>query len=220
MSGAVRPFVSLVLVLMAAATAFAQTADPSTTGRFEVSAAAGWWGGYDLGVASTARFDADASIEGGPAVTGRFGWRVWRTLTIEGGTTFTRASLQATLQSDVDPALNGSQDTPFHQLAAELGVRAPLRRAAMRDGRLVPFLTGGGGYLRQTYEDGVLLETGRLVYAGGGVRLAPALAHADRFFKHLGLRVDARAVVRTGGIDTEETPRLCLTLMAGVFVTF
>jgi hypothetical protein len=202
------------------APAFAQTADPSTTGRFEASVAGGWWGGYDLGSVSTSRFDAEASIGGGPAAIGRFGWRVWRTLWIEGGATLARASLQSTLRSDVDPALNGSQDTQFNQLAGELGVRMPLRRAAVRDGRLVPFITGGGGYLRQTYEDGVLLESGRLIYAGGGVRLAPAEARPDRFFKHVGLRADARVVVRTRGIDVEDSARAFLTLAAGVFVTF
>jgi hypothetical protein len=200
--------------------AFAQTGDPATTGRFEASVAAGLWGGYDLGTVSTPRLDAEATIGSGPSVTGRFGWRVWRTLAIEGGATLTRASLQSTLRSDVDAALNGSQETPFHQLAAELGVRVPLRRATLRDGRLVPFVTGGGGYLRQTYEDGVLLESGALIYAGGGLRVGPATARADRFFKHLGLRADGRLVVRTRGVDVEDSARAFLTLAAGVFVVF
>ena len=217
----VRGIVLLCLALEAGSAAvLAQSADPSTTGRFEAGAAAGWWGGYDLGTLSTARFDAEAAIDGGPAVTGRFGWRIWRTVTVEGGGTFTRASLQSTLHSNVDPSLNGSQETPFHQLAGEVGVRLPLRRMAMREGRLVPFVTGGGGYLRQTYEDGVLLETGRLLYGGGGLRYGPASARPDRFFKHVGMRADARFVVRTRGIDVEEKSRLFLTLTAGIFVAF
>ena len=96
----------------------------------------------------------------------------------------------------------------------------PLRRAAMRDGRLVPFISGGGGYLRQLYEDGVLLETGRLGYVGGGVRLALREARPDRFFRQVGLRADVRLMVRTGGIDVEESARAFVTLAGGVFVRF
>lgn len=219
---AVRILCAALLGAAVSAPVWAQSSsgDPSTTGRFEVGAAAGWWGGYDLGTASTARFDANAAIEGGPAVTGRFGWRVWRTVTLEAGATLTRASLRSTVRSAADPSLNGSLDTTFHQFAAELGVRTPIRRAALRSGRLVPFVTGGGGYLRQTYEDGVLLEQGALIYGGGGLRYGSATARPDRFFKHVGLRVDLRGVVRARGIDVDDKSRLFFVAMAGAFVTF
>jgi hypothetical protein len=220
MRAAVRWIAGVALIVLASAVpARAQATNPATTGRFEVGVAAGWWSGYDLGTASTARFDAEAAIDGGPALAGRFGWRVWRTLTLEAAATTTRASLQSTIRSTVDPALNGATDTRFHQLAAELGVKAPVGRT-FRNGRLAPFVTGGGGYLRQTYEDGVLLETGRLFYIGGGLRYGPAASRPDRFFKYLGVRLDARAVVRTGGIDVDETARVFPVVTVGAFIVF
>ena len=36
--------------------------------------------------------------------------------------------------------------------------------------RILPFVTGGGGYLRQLHEGDTLAETGRIYYVGGGAR--------------------------------------------------
>jgi hypothetical protein len=200
-------------------------------GRVEVSAGAGWSSGYGLGssrvtlppqggASGVTLFEAEATILGGPAAAARFGWRFWRMLSLEGGVALSRAQLRSTVQSDVEPALNASLDTPFHQLAAEAGLVVPLPRVAFAGGRAVPFVTGGGGYLRQTYEDGVLLETGRLGYGGGGVRLSFGEPRPDRFVKRFGLRADVRLVVRTGGIDVEDRARPFLTLTGGAFVRF
>lgn len=222
---------ALALVLVAwSAVAHAQSADPSTTGRLELSAGAGWWSGYGLGQVSVPQpggggrgaplFEADASIGGSAAVTARVGWRVWRTLVVEGAATFSRPSLHQMVQSDVEPALNGALETPFHQLAAEAGLLVPLRRLAMREGRVVPFVSGGGGYLRQTYDDGLLLETGKLAYGGLGVRWGAASARPDRFVEHLGWRLEGRLVLRSGGIDVEDAIRPSALLTAGFFIRF
>jgi hypothetical protein len=221
----------LVALLAGVSSAQAQSSTPRERGRFESSVGAVWWGGYDLGGSSATvpagsgaasgatLFDAQADIGGGVGLTARFGWRFWRDLWVDGGATFARARLRSTVRSDVEPALNAALDTPFNQLAADAGLLVPLRRAAMRNGRLVPFISGGGGYLRQMYEDGVLLETGRLGYVGGGVRLAPPM-RSDRFFRQVGLRADVRLMVRTGGIDVEDSARAFVTLAGGVFVRF
>lgn len=219
---------AFVLALCALASAAgAQPATGDEPGRFEASVGAGWSSGYGLGSSratlpqsGATLFEAEASILGGPAVTGRFAWRFWRRLALEGGVDFSRAQLRSTVRSDVEPALNASLDTRFSQLAGEAGVTLPLPRAAMAGGRVIPFVTAGGGYLRQVYEDGVLLATGRLGYAGGGVRLPFGQPRPGRFFKRAGLRADARLVVRTGGIDVEEKARPFLTVTGGGFVTF
>ncbi len=50
--------------------------------------------------------------------------------------------------------------------------------------RGAPFLSGGAGYLRALHEDRILVDTGALWFAGGGVDL----------FGSTGLRLDARAL--------------------------
>ena len=220
------------VLLMLGATADvgrAQTAASDEPGRFEISGGAGWWGGYDLGTTRAtlppssgggALFDASASIAGGGAAGARFGWRFWKAVSLEGAVTVSRASLQSTVTSDIEPALNASLETPFNQLAGEGGLSVSLPRLAWAHGRLVPFVSGGGGYLRQLYEDGVLLETGRLIYAGGGVRWGFGEPRTDRFLKRVGLRLDARLVLLTGGIDVEERTRAFVALLGGAFVRF
>jgi hypothetical protein len=231
MSCSIRVGAALVLGLqlgLVVTPARAQTASAAEPGHFEVSVGAGWWGGYGLGSShaalpgqsGTTLFDAEASIGGGAAATGRFAWTFWRELALEGAVSYARARLRSTVRSDVDAALNASLDTPFNQLAGEAGLMLPLRRAALSGGRLVPFVIGGGGYVRQLYEDGVLLETGRLGYAGGGVRVGLSGPRPDHFLKRVGLRADARLVVRTGGIDVAEHARAFVTLTGGAFVRF
>jgi hypothetical protein len=227
-AGPGRRVIAVLIVLGGmAAPVRAQSTDPSLAGRFEASAGGGWWGGYDLGQSratlpgqtGATLYDAEAAIGGGAAATARFGWRFWRTWTLEGGATWARARLRSTVRSDIEPALNASLDTTFRQLAGELGLSVPLRRATRMDGRLVPFVSAGGGYLRQLYEDGVLLETGRLAYGGGGVRFAGREARQG-LLKHWGLRADVRLVVRTGGLDVAASRRAFVTLTGGAFVRF
>jgi hypothetical protein len=87
---------------------------------------------------------------------------------------------------------------------------------------VMPFVTGGGGYLRQLYEDRLLIDTGGTLYAGGGLRVLIGSPRPASSIKVMGLRGETRAVWRSGGIEVgEESPlRPYVTVGAGFFLRF
>jgi len=85
--------------------------------------------------------------------------------------------------------------------------------------RLAPFATGGGGYLRQLHEEGTLVDTGRYYQFGGGVKYLFFSRPAGRLAA-LGVRVEARAVLRAKGVAFDEKLHASPALGGGVFLRF
>ncbi len=82
------------------------------------------------------------------------------------------------------------------------------------DGRFVPFVSGGGAYVRQLHEDNAVAITGTEIHAGGGVKLW--FGSASR----LGVRLDAQVSSRDKAVAFEEKRRIIPTLGAGLTVRF
>lgn len=82
------------------------------------------------------------------------------------------------------------------------------------DGRFVPFVSGGGAYLRQLHEDNAVVITGTAIHGGGGVKLW--FGSANR----VGLRLDAQVSSRDKAVSFEEKRRIIPTLGAGLTVRF
>lgn len=82
------------------------------------------------------------------------------------------------------------------------------------DGRVVPFVSGGGGYLRQLHEGNAVLITGSEIHAGGGVKIW--FGSASR----AGLRLDAQMSSRDKAVAFEEKRRIIPTVGAGLTVRF
>jgi hypothetical protein len=84
------------------------------------------------------------------------------------------------------------------------------------------FVIGGAGYLRQLREGRLEVETGQTVHVGGGVtywvRGAPRPLRPVR--RSLGVRGEARYVVRLGGMDFEDRVRNFPSVSALVAVGF
>jgi hypothetical protein len=80
------------------------------------------------------------------------------------------------------------------------------------------FVIGGGGYLRQLYDERTLVETGSVYYAGAGVRYW--LRGGDGERRSIGLRADGRAMWRRGGVDFEDEVRVIPVLRFDAFVEF
>ena len=82
-------------------------------------------------------------------------------------------------------------------------------------GAFVPFVSGGGGYLRELHEDNAVVLTGAEIHAGGGLQYWFGKG-AHRF----GLRVDAQVSSRSKSIGFEDKRRVLPVVGAGVTYLF
>jgi hypothetical protein len=215
-------------VLGAAATASAQTREPGRPGRFDVGIGLRWTGGSSLapvGAAETtpggtpfSLFTSQTRFESAPGIEGRLGVRVARRLHVEATASYARPDLTTKVTNDVEAAPSTSITESLVQLKIEGGVLVPLRRPRI-GARVEPFLTAGGGYLRELHEGQTIVATGQSYYAGGGLNYALKVRPARRF-DTIGLRLDARAAVRHGGISLDGATHVAPLFAASLFVRF
>jgi hypothetical protein len=81
--------------------------------------------------------------------------------------------------------------------------------------RLVPFVYGGAGYLRELHQEDALVEEGVEYHAGGGVKWW--LGEGGRRF---GLRGDVGVSIRDGGFDFGEGLRTVPVVGVSLIYTF
>ena len=89
----------------------------------------------------------------------------------------------------------------------------------VRASRLAPFLAGGGGYLRQLHETATLVVTGRYYQFGGGV-VYPLTSRSAARLKAMGLRLEARVLLRVNGVAFDSSAHLTPAAGASVFIRF
>jgi hypothetical protein len=83
-------------------------------------------------------------------------------------------------------------------------------------GKGVPFVLGGGGYLRELHEKNEVIETGREYHAGAGLHLWFGNSGKHR----LGLRTDVGVSIRTGGADASDSKHTVPTAGASLAYLF
>ena len=77
----------------------------------------------------------------------------------------------------------------------------------------------GAGYLRELENGGTLVVTGRTYDAGAGMKFALA-SRRTGWWKGIGVRVDARAVVRQKGVTLDGRAHTSPAVGAALFVRF
>jgi hypothetical protein len=219
------------LVIAAAVCAAALLAPPAAAAqpRLDVTVSGAWWDGYDLGLQRAAitgpqaptgspvtLFDSDVAIRSGPGAEVRLGWRVFKGVYAEATGGLGMNDLEARVHDDIEQAPAITVASTLTQITIEGGVLVDLAALRLPAGNLVPFVGGGGGYLRQVHEDRVLIETGRTLYAGGGVKWQSGAAKPSGLMQRLVVRGDARFVSRTGGVDVDDERRHYITVSGGV----
>lgn len=197
--------------------------------RLDITASGAWWQGYDLGPrraeitgpqtptgAPVTLFDNDVAIRSGPGAEVRVGWRVFRGVYAEATGGLGMNTIESRVHDDVEQAPALTVSSSVIQITIEGGALVELPGLGLPSGKLVPFVDGGGGYLRQVHEDRVLIETGGTLYVGGGVKWHSAVPNPQRFMERLLVRADARFVSRNGGVDVDDARRSYITVSAGV----
>jgi hypothetical protein len=215
--------VALAAMLLTAVPAGAQTAQP----RLDLGVGVHWLGAIPFAaVAATETalanaqytlFKSESTLQGASGIEGRLGVRLTSLLRLEGSFFYARPSLQTRIRSDVENIPDVTLSERISQYIVEAGVSAQLARWTV--GRLTPFGSAGGGYLRQLHDGRGLVETGRTYYIGAGVRY-PLTLPGRGLAKSSGIRADVKAELRKNGVALDTDTHVAPSLSASFFLTF
>src|SRR5262245_32661980 len=210
-----RTLLTCLAAMATASAALAQDATPRPR-SFEVSASALALGGIDFGTQNAALtandpgnpdfilFATSSEIDMGSGVDARVTFNASRTFGIEGAFTWTRQKAETRITSDAEGVPNTTLTEDLSTYFVEAAAVVHLNRLQFARGRGVPFVFGGGGYLRQLDGESILIDTGTVFHAGGGVKYFFA-TRPRGFVRGIGLRADGRIYVRSGGLELESS---------------
>jgi len=198
------------------------------TGSVEVSGGGTLSGGYDLGSISAEEtrnpgvgtgpfvlFTATSRAKPAFGLQGRLGVFVAQSASLEAGIQFARPTLSSKLSGDAESALDVTATETLTRLVVDGSLVLHLTGLSFAGGKGVPFVLGGGGYIRELHEKNEVIETGREYHAGAGLHLWFGQG------KHrLGLRTDVGVSVRNGGADIGDTKHTVPTAGASLAYLF
>ena len=201
-------------------------------GRVEVSAGAAWIGGAALGrqdasLTENVRTDpgrlrlfaTKSDFEAAPAVEARLGFRVSSVFTVEGRFGYARPRVVTRISDDFEGAPATVATATLSQYVVDASLVAHLTGASAHDGRLVPFVIGGAGYLRQLTQGATVVGSGTILHVGGGVKYLMRRT-PERRLKGVGVRSDVQIQIQRYGFDIEDRQRAAASGGASVFLLF
>jgi hypothetical protein len=229
-----RLLVSMVVLVTGATAAHAQDDGPAfRPHRFVISGGLAWLGGYGIGTSTAALrrnetgtptpsgftlFNADGAIERANGAAARVGFAVTPTFAFEIGASYSRPVVAVGISADREAGdVPRLADQQLRQYVIDASGMWQIQQLSFGT-RARPYVTAGGGYLRQLDADRVRAVTGKIFHVGGGVRYW--LRGGDAAHRALGLRAEARAEFRGGGFDFEEKTRVFPTLNLFLFFGF
>jgi len=219
--------VALLLVAGHVPIAVAQPIGP-VAGRLELAAGLLWAGGQPLGsrdanlttgTGATLRlFSTTSELAAAAGFEARVGVRVTRAFDVEASASYGTPELRTRVSNDLENTTGATPSESVKQYTVGAGVLwyAPLRKSSSR---VRPFVIGGAAYLRQLHEAATLVATGQTYQIGGGAKVLLA-SRTRKTIKAAGVRLDARAIVRTKGIAFDGRRSISPAADASLFVRF
>ena len=190
-------------------------------GTVEIGADAGWIGGYDAGTADATLtrpfsatpltlFAVNSRMRSAPGANGHLGLFLSSRVSLEGAFQYSRPIMRARVTSDFESAPDTDVDGVVVTYLAQGSLLYHFSR-----GRFVPFVSGGGGYLRQIDDENSDLVTGTEIHAGGGLKYWFGSGG-----RRLGLRFDAGLSSRSKSVALEQKRRIVPVVSAGLAFQF
>lgn len=147
-------------------------------------------------------FSATSRAQASPGAEGRLGVFLAPSASIEGGVQVARPTLSTKLSDDFESAPDVTATETLTRLVVNGSLLLHLTRLTFAGGSGVPFVLGGGGYIRELHEKNEVVETGHEYHAGAGLHLWYGQG------KHrVGLRGDVGVSWRRGGADATDVQR-------------
>jgi hypothetical protein len=203
--------------------------DP-TVARVELEVGGGLFGGAGLGTedadlranAQTRQpfrlFTADSRFARAPALHVRAAVPLARRVGLEGGMSWGRPEIRTSLSADAEGAAPLTSVERIDQYVFDASLVWMLDGLRLGD-RVLPYVSAGGGYLRQLHEGRTLIEHGQAYHAGGGIKYW-LFTRRRGSVRSAGFRGDARLQFVYGGIAFEEGPRPQAAISGGLFIGF
>lgn len=211
----------LATPLYVGAQPYSGTAGPDA-GTIELGGGVVWWQGYDAGGRNALEtrntnsgsgpvtlFEIDSQVLSATGMGAQIGVYLGRRISVEGVFRYSRPILRVRPASDFENA-----DPVNIDAVVTTYVAGGSLLYHFGDGPVVPFVSGGAGYLRQLHEENAVAVTGSEIHGGGGVKIW--FGSATR----IGLRLDAEVSSRDKAVAFEEKRRIIPTVGAGVTVRF
>ena len=208
-------------------TAFAQYIgrDKPHAGTIEIGGGVVWDAGYDAGAATAnetrnpstgsgplALFQTAGRVGATPGVYGEIGVYVTPRWSIEGSVRVSRPKLTARASNDFEAAADQVVSETITRYLIDGSIVYQV--ASLANGRVAPFVLGGGGYSRELDSGNAMVLTGNEIHGGGGLRYWFG-SRGHRF----GLRAEGRVSARTGAASFVDTnPRKMLYAASGGIV--
>jgi hypothetical protein len=202
--------------------------DVPRAGSLELTGGVVWSAGSDLGSVSADEtrnsgtgtgpfvlFNTESQINAAIGLQGKFGVYLARSVSVEGGVLVTRPDLATKLSGDAESAPDLTATETLTRYVIDGSVLFHLTGASFSGGRGVPFVQGGGGYLRDAHEKNEVIETGHEFHVGGGLHYWFGQG------KHrVGVRGDVGISVRSGGADANDKSRTTPTVAGSIAYLF
>jgi hypothetical protein len=197
-------------------------------GNFEIGGGIAWLPGSNLGSASAEEtrnpgtgtgpfvlFSTDSRTTAAAGLQGRFGGYLSRSVSLEAGVLFSRPELSTRLTGDAESAPELTATETLTRFVLDGSALFHLTGLSFGGGRGIPFLSGGGGYLRDLHEKNELAETGHEFHFGGGLHYWFGQG------KHrVGVRTDFGVSRRSGGADAVDTARTIPVIAGSIAYLF
>ncbi len=148
----------------------------------------------------------------------RIGYWLTRVIAVEGGFAYMRPELQTRISGDAEGAAPLNVGDDIDQYFIDASVVWLFERFRFM-GQTVPFVSGGGGYLRQLHEGQTLVETGQVYNVGGGLRHWLRTSSTG-WMRGLGVRFDGRVYILVDGVQFENRRKTHGALSGMLFITF
>jgi hypothetical protein len=145
-------------------------------------------GGFDL-------FSAAGTMTNGAGAGATLAYYVSRALALEAGLRYSQPRLSYRLTGDAEDAADVTAEETLSRYVFTGSIVLHLRPLGSAR-RLIPFVAGGGGYIRELHQGNELVETGTEIHATGGVKYWFGTGR-----RKVGVRGEAGVSVGNGGFD-------------------
>jgi len=200
--------------------------DVPRRGSVEVTGGGAWSPGFDVrsvnaeltrGTQTDAfdLFSVSGDVSGFPGAYARLGFYLSSKISIEGGMRFAKPKLAYRLSGDAESAADETAAETLSHYVFDGSVLVHFTNVSFGGGRGVPFVSAGGGYIRELHEGNELVETGDEFHATAGVKYWFGAGK-----RRLGLRAEAGFSSRRKGLDDEEARRTLPLVLGGISVLF